>query len=344
MLFTQPELQFEPFTFGKALASGVPHHKGGEDDKCAHASPGRVDGHARECAARSFHRPSLPRLDGAARSGPNFRQGPFIEALGRQAITNIDRHDSMASGPGGPLHAICHPPIWRTPRKRKCRLAAAAGALGSRVRGNDRLRLMSGWRDGFYARAPLDRWDRDRGASCPPPSRSKSLKSTFAPPCANIGRQARAAARELANAPAETKNRALHAAARLLRGARRRDSGRQRARSRRGQSEGPEPGLDRPAGARCHAHRGDGARASRRSPPCPTRSGACSRPSRAPTASSSSGSRRRSASSASSTRAGPTSPPTPARSASRAATPWCCAAGRTASIRRRPSMPASSRA
>ena len=32
-----------------------------------------------------------------------------------------------------------------------------------------------------------------------------------------IGLKARAAARELANAPAETKNRALHAAARLLR-------------------------------------------------------------------------------------------------------------------------------
>ena len=33
----------------------------------------------------------------------------------------------------------------------------------------------------------------------------------------DIGRRARAAARELANAPAETKNCALHAAARLLR-------------------------------------------------------------------------------------------------------------------------------
>ncbi len=180
------------------------------------------------------------------------------------------------------------------------------------------------------------------------PPMSKPVKLESVAPAADLraamralGAEARAAARALANAPAETKNRALTAAAEALRAhvgeilaANARDLEAARAKGLAGsfidrltldpnRIEAMARGLEEVAAL---------------PDPVGRVLATFTRPNGL---TSSSASRRRSASLASSTRAGPTSPPTPARSASRPATRRSCAAARTASIPRRRSTPAS---
>ena len=104
--------------------------------------------------------------------------------------------------------------------------------------------------------------------------------------------------------------------------------------ARRPSATGALGGDARPAAARREARRGDGARASKRSPRCPIRSAPSSRAGRGPTGSTSRACACRSASSASSTSRGPTSPPMPAGCACTPAMRRSCAAARKASIPR----------
>ena len=101
-----------------------------------------------------------------------------------------------------------------------------------------------------------------------------------------LGRQARAAARELANAPAEAEESARSMPrARLLRERAAEILAANAIDLAEARGEGPERGLDRPARSRSPSALRRSRAASRRSRPCPIRSGGCSRPSPVPTAS-----------------------------------------------------------
>ena len=119
---------------------------------------------------------------------------------------------------------------------------------------------MSNWGNSFFPNRPLN---QESGGALGP----MSVVQIFEPETdiraamREIGVKARAAARELANAPAERKNRALSGAARILRERASEILAANELDCADAQSQGLERGADRPAYAQSGADRGDRPRA-----------------------------------------------------------------------------------